>query len=176
MVISDAFQDPSTWNGYMPPSDFPGVILDTHIYQIFSPEEVARSEDDRISVACAKRDDMTAAGIWTIVGEWTPARTDCAKYLNGRGVGARYDGSYPGSSYVGSCAGVTGSASTFNDGYKRFLRRFWEAQVQAYEASAGWVMWTWKAEEADDWSYQAGLQGGWIPQNPTDYKYPNICG
>jgi glucan 1,3-beta-glucosidase len=34
----------------------------------------------------------------------------------------------------------------------------------------------WKAENADDWSYQAGLKYGWIPWNPTDYKYPGICG
>ena len=102
--------------------------------------------------------------------------TDCAQYLNGRGVGSRYDGTYPGSTYVGSCYGLTGSASTFSSGYKTFLRQFWEAQVITYEANAnGWLQWTWKAENADEWSYQAGLANGWIPQDPTDYEYPNIC-
>lgn len=134
------------------------------------------SENDHIHTACSKRGELNAAGMWTIVGEWSPARTDCAKYLNGRGIGARYDGSYSGSYHVGSCAGVSGHASSFNDGYKAFLRKFWEAQAQTYDTGAGWIMWTWKAEEADDWSYQAGLDGGWIPRNPTDYKYPNICG
>lgn len=33
-----------------------------------------------------------------------------------------------------------------------------------------------KAEEADEWSYQAGLAGGWIPMNPSIRAYPNICG
>lgn len=32
-----------------------------------------------------------------------------------------------------------------------------------------------QAEDADDWSYQRGLEGGWIPQDPTDRMYPNIC-
>lgn len=55
--------------------------------------------------------------------------TDCAKYLNGRGIGARYDGSFPGSSHVGSCSGLTGSAASFSQSYKTFLRQAWEAQV-----------------------------------------------
>ena len=105
-----------------------------------------------------------------------PAQTDCAKYLNGRGVGARYDGSYPGSTAVGSCAGLTGSASGFSASYKTFLRQYWEAQTSTYEQGAGWVQWTWKAEDADEWSYQAGLKYGWIPQDPTQRQYPNICG
>lgn len=120
---------------------------------------------------------LAGSPLWTVVGEWTPAATDCATYLNGRGVGSRYAGTYPGSTAVGSCSGLTGSASTFSSSYKTFLRQYWEAQVQTYEAgNQGWIQWTWKAENADEWTYQAGLANGWIPQNPTDYKYPNICG
>lgn len=58
--------------------------------------------------------------------------TDCAKYLNGRGVGARYDGSRSGSPFVGSCAGLTGSGSSFSSSYKTFLRQMWEAQVSLF--------------------------------------------
>ena len=59
--------------------------------------------------------------------------TDCAKYLNGRGVGARYDGSIrQGAPRYGSCAGKTGKGSTFSQEYKNFLRKMWEAQVSAY--------------------------------------------
>ena len=106
------------------------------------------------------------------MGEWTPAMTDCAS-----SIGSRFDGTYPGSTYVGSCTGLTGSASTFSSGYKTFLRQTWEAQVIAFERGGqGWVMWTWKMESADEWSYQAGLANGWIPQDPTNFKYPNICG
>jgi glucan 1,3-beta-glucosidase len=111
------------------------------------------------------------------VGDWTPAPNDCAKYLIGRGAGNRYEGTYPGSESgrVGSCVGWTGNASTFSQEYKEFLRKYWEAQVIMFEKGQGWIQWTWKAEEADEWSYQAGLANGWIPQNPIDLMYPDIC-
>jgi len=41
----------------------------------------------------------------------------------GRGIGARYDGTYPGSSYTGSCEGKTGKASTFSEEYKTSLAK-----------------------------------------------------
>jgi len=133
------------------------------------------SYSQHIQAACGRHSDLNSP-LWLIVGEWVPASNDCAKYLNGRGVGSRYEGSFPGSTRVGSCSGLTGQASTFSDSYKTFLRQHWEAQVITYEKAQGWLQWTWKAENADEWSYQAGLANGWIPQNPTDLQYPNICG
>ena len=93
------------------------------------------SDSQHISTACSTAGDLEAFNVnqlFTIVGEWTPAMTDCAKYLNGRGIGSRYDGSYQGSTRVGSCQGLTGSALTFSDGYKAFLRQTWEAQVSLF--------------------------------------------
>ena len=165
----------SYWAGFEP-TGWDGVAVDTHIYQVFSDEVVARNESEHIAAACEYQYSLAGYNFWVIVGEWVPAPTDCATYLNGRGVGARYDGTYPNSTYVGSCEGMTGSAATFSDEYKSFLRKFWEAQVIAFEKGGnGWMQWTWKAESADDWSYQAGLANGWIPQDPTDLEYPNIC-
>jgi glucan 1,3-beta-glucosidase len=129
-----------------------------------------------IQAACTMKSSLTSSQLWLVVGEWTPASNDCAKYLNGRGIGSRYDGSYPGSKAVGSCAGLTGKASALSSSYKKFLRQYWEAQVITYEKAQGWLQWTWKTEVADEWSYQAGLANGWIPQNPTDLLYPKICG
>ncbi|KAH8110603.1 exo-beta-1,3-glucanase [Phellopilus nigrolimitatus] len=171
VLIHDAFQSLSYWNGFMTAPDHQGVALDTHIYQVFSNSDVAQSQQDHINSACGQ-----AGGLGS-VRSWSPAMTDCAKYLNGRGVGARYDGSYPGSSYVGSCTGMSGPASSFSASYKTFLGKFWEAQVVSYESGAGWIQWLWKAEDgtADEWSYQAGLSNGWIPSNPTTRMYSNIC-
>ncbi|RPD82289.1 exo-beta-1,3-glucanase [Lentinus tigrinus ALCF2SS1-7] len=176
VLLHDAFQPLSYWNGFQTPPNWQGVAMDTHIYQMFSQDEVSRTNQQHIDAACAYGASLSSFDLWTIVGEWTPAATDCATYLNGRGVGARYDGSYPGSTRVGSCTGITGSRSSFSSSYKTFLRQYWEAQTITYEKGAGWIQWTWKAENADDWSYQAGLAGGWIPQNPTQRQYPNICG
>ncbi|KAF8204071.1 glycoside hydrolase family 5 protein [Pholiota molesta] len=177
VMIHDAFQPLSYWNNFMPSPNWQGVLIDTHIYQMFSVADNQKTNAQHISAACAQASSLTASPLWLVVGEWTPAATDCAKYLNGRGVGARYDGSYPGSTRVGSCTGLTGSASSFSASYKTFLRQYWEAQVMSYEKGGqGWIQWTWKAENADEWTYQAGLANGWIPQNPTSFQYPNICG
>jgi len=177
LMIHDAFQGLSTWNGFMPYPSFEGVILDTHRYQIFSVAENQLTNAQHIQRACDSRSDLATSQLWVVVGEFTPAASDCAKYLNGRGSGSRYDGSYPGSTRVGSCTGLTGKASSFSAAYKTFLRQFWEAQIISYERGGqGWVQWTWKTENADEWSYQAGLTNGWIPQNPTSLQYPNICG
>ncbi|PPQ67919.1 hypothetical protein CVT25_000331 [Psilocybe cyanescens] len=176
VMIHDAFQSAAYWKDFMPSPECDGVILDTHVYQMFSTPENQRSYAEHIQAACAKSSDLTSESLWTVVGEWTPAANDCAKYLNGRGIGSRYDGSYPGSTRVGSCTGLSGEASTFDSNYKTFLRQYWEAQVISYEKAQGWIQWTWKAEKADDWSYQAGLTNGWIPRDPTDLQYRNICG
>ncbi|KAJ4499707.1 exo-beta-1,3-glucanase [Lentinula lateritia] len=178
VLIHDAFQPLSYWNGFLTTADnnAQGVAMDTHIYQMFSDDGVAMSDDEHIQSACGQKSTLSGFDLWLIVGEWTPAMTDCATYLNGRGIGSRYDGSYPGSTAVGSCTGLTGSASSFSSSYKTFLRKSWEAQAITFEAAgAGWIQWTWKAENADEWTYQAGLINGWIPQNPTSYRYPNIC-
>ncbi|KIY73602.1 glycoside hydrolase family 5 protein [Cylindrobasidium torrendii FP15055 ss-10] len=174
VLVHDAFQELSYWDNFG--RNFDGVAMDTHIYQMFSDAENQRSWDEHISFACGKGSSLENFHLWTIVGEWTPAITDCAKWLNGRFVGARYDGSFPGSTRVGDCGYFTGSGADFADEYKEFLRKYWEAQTITYERGTGWLQWTWKAEYADEWTYQAGLQYGWIPQDPTDRQYADICG
>ncbi|KAF8992513.1 glycoside hydrolase superfamily, partial [Cyathus striatus] len=164
IMIHDSFMPIGYWNRFINPHGYEGIILDMHIYQIFS-------------TAPATNRKISPQKTWVVVGEWTPAATDCTKYLNGRGVGAHYDGSYPGSTYVGSCDGLTGNTSSFSQDYKEFLHRYWEAQVitYIYEHGQGWIQWTWKAENADEWSYKAGLENGWIPHNPTDLRNRDIC-
>lgn len=122
-------------------------------------QENARTDQQHIDTACSYASSLSSFDLWVIVGEWTPAKNDCgklaiypplgygltcvflAKYLNGRGVGSRYDGSYPGSSKIGSCTGLTGQASSFSSSYKTFLRKYWEAQTITYEKGQGWIQW-----------------------------------
>ena len=64
------------------------------------------------------------SNLYTVSGEWSNAITDCAKWLNGRGVGARWDGTWQSNQPTfGSCDGYTGNMSTFSDDYKQFLRK-----------------------------------------------------
>lgn len=49
-LIHDAFQPLSSWNGFEAAPSFQGVMLDTHIYQMFSNQEVAQTQAQHIAV------------------------------------------------------------------------------------------------------------------------------
>ncbi|TFK23601.1 glycoside hydrolase [Coprinopsis marcescibilis] len=178
VMISDAFLGVNTWTSFLTPPRADGVLMDFHEYQIFSHPELDRSLQEHIDFACNYVQTLSAyssSNLWTVVGEWSNAITDCARWLNGRGIGARWDGTYDSDQFHGSCEGYTGSYENFSEEYRAYLRRYWEAQVEIGEHVQGWIFWTWKAENADEWSYQRGITGGWIPQDPTDRIYPDIC-
>jgi glucan 1,3-beta-glucosidase len=182
IVVHDGFQPISYFDNYLNEPNFESVILDHHQYTVFSNGEIAMDDQTRLNSICSKAGEFSSSQLWLVVGEWSLAATDCARWLNGRGIGARYDGSYPGSSAVGSCEGKSGDGSNFSNEYKTYLRKFWDTQTQVYENNgqgrviaveicslSGWVFWTWKTESAAEWSYSAGLAGGWIPYNPTEH-------
>ncbi|KAF9531379.1 exo-beta-1,3-glucanase [Crepidotus variabilis] len=179
VLLSDAFQSSIYWRGFMPYPEWEGVMVDRHVYQIYSDPEITRSWDEHIQFACHNStQDFANSTLWQITGEWALATTDCSvsPHIYPRGLGSRYDGTKNHTVPLGNCAGLSGDATSFNQDYKVFLRKYWEAQVTAFEReSQGWTMWTWKAENADDWSYQAGLKNGWIPWNITERMYPGLC-
>lgn len=114
---------------------------------------------------------------WVVVGEWSAAETDCATYLNGYGIGARYDGSYPDSSYVGSCTGIN-DISSWDDQMRGDVRGYIEAQLETFEQKAkGWVFWNFKTENSSspEWDAFALLDAGLFPQPLTDRWYSAIC-
>ena len=152
------------------------VILDTHQYQIFTPEQVSQSPSSHVSTACSfGSNTLRKVDKWTVVGEWTGAQTDCAKWLNGLGKGARYDGTYPNSYHVGDCTGkYTGTVAGLSADDKSNLRHFIEAQLDAYEQRTGWIFWTWKTESAPEWNMQDLLSGGLFPQPLTDRQCKHL--
>lgn len=89
-----------------------------------------------------------------------------AYWLNGRGVGARWDGTYnyegQGSSYIGSCDGPkrSGTADQIQGADRTNLQRFINAQMAGYEKANGWIFWTWKTEAAPEWDYRALANAG----------------
>jgi len=175
MTIHDAFQGPKYWNGWG--DGMNNIIVDTHHYEIFEDSQVSMSVDDHIRTACDFGGDMRASNKWTIAGEWTGGLTDCAKWLNGLGKGARYDGTLSGSSQVGSCDGLsTGTVSGLSDSDKTNIRKFVEAQLDAFESAAGWIFWTWKTESAPEWHMKDLLAAGVFPQPLDDRQYPGQCG
>lgn len=167
IAIHDGFQSLSYWANKFQPPNYQQVILDTHIYSVFTNAQVAYTQSQRSNYYCSQSNNIVTSNthLYTLVGEWTMAPTDCAKYLNGRGIGSRYDGGFSGSTRIGSCTNKTGSGSNFSNSYKAYLKQMFDTQRKVYEKGIGWIMWTWKTEQAADWDYQKGLHYGYITTN-----------
>lgn len=167
VVVHDAFMGVNSWNDWG--SGMANVMVDTHHYEIFENSQVAQSPADHIKTACNFGASMATNNKWTISGEWTGAMTDCAKWLNGKDKGARYDGTFDGSSKVGDCTGKsTGSVAGLSSTDKTNIRKFIEAQLDGYEKAAGWIFWTWKNEAAPEWHMKDLLSNGIFPQPLTN--------
>lgn len=168
VVLHDGFKEDSHyWDGFLD-----GTKLDVHRYQVFSPDELKRTDEERIATACSYKQtlqEVTDQHHFAVVGEWTAAITDCTPYLNGRLVeGARLEGQHSSSDeYIDTCEGKTGDGSDWTEEYKDSLRVFWEAQVDAY--GERYFFWTWRTELGADWSYQRLLELGVIPQDASDF-------
>jgi len=179
VVIHDAFLDPqSYWNGFMNfESGVNDVILDTHIYQIFTDDLISLKPCAHVQNACSNIPKLSGTDKWTIVGEWTGAQTDCAKWLNGLGRGARYDGTFEeGKGYYGDCQKkYQGTVDGMLDVDKVNMEYYIEAQLDAYESHSGWIFWAWKTESAPEWNFRDLTRAGIIPQPLTSRKHPGQC-
>jgi len=174
VTFHDAFQSVTAWNSWG--AGMWNLLLDTHHYEIFDNSMVAQDLNSHIRTACDFGNQMASTGKWTIAGEFTGGITDCAKWLNGKDKGARYDGTLSGSSRIGDCAGkYTGSVAAMSNDDKNNVGRFIEAQLDAYEKATGWIFWTWKTEGAPEWDMQDLLANGIFPSPVTSRKYPGQC-
>ncbi|KAF3170116.1 exo-1,3-beta-glucanase [Orbilia oligospora] len=176
VAYSDAFLPLSKWNGLLAPSN--KALVDKHRYQVFSEGEVSRSYWQQFDSACSARWDFKGSNKYVVVGEWSAAMTDCARWLNGWNRGARYDGTFQSSRAYGTCNGK-GDADRMTQTQKDDLRRFVEAQLDSYETTNGWIFWTWKTEpgnRSDDWSYSKLVARGIMPKPPGSRRFPKPCG
>jgi len=168
VVIGDSFRFQS-WDNFMFPPLYDHVWIDTHIYHVFDMNLLSNTWQDHVNLTCTVHlPTVAVAPLSTLVGEWSLATTDCAKWLNGYGTGSRYDGTFENSWFLGSCDGEN-DTSTYNDYYRKFLSIFAQVQMDAYESgsSAGWFFWNFKTESSPEWDYLRGLKEGWIPKNNT---------
>jgi glucan 1,3-beta-glucosidase len=189
VVFGDGFMGLDKWQGQLQNLD--DLLLDVHQYVIFNVDQIVLNHRDKLEFACggwtaqAKRSMNKATGFGpTLCGEWSQADTDCAKYLNNVGVGSRWEGTLnmaytPGGSSDGnildptcptgnnprcSCEGANADPKDYSDGYKKWLLMFAEAQMHSFEQGWGWFYWTWKTEEAAQWSYRDALEAGTMPE------------
>lgn len=198
VVLQDAFYPASTWNNFLTPAQNNAqngmsnsskiltpfaevlantliVLIDHHEYQVFTNDFVAMQPWQHRQYVCNNADQYGNADHWVVVGEWTGAMTDCAKYLNGYKVGSRYDGTYPGSTYVGSCADKSLIAN-WDDDMRGDMRGYIEAQLETFEQRAnGWIFWNFKTEAAQEWDAFALIDAGIFPQPLTNRQFSAIC-
>lgn len=177
VLLSDGFLDPKAWNGFLSPSDnnAHGVIIDHHNYNVFDIGTVRLLPWQHRQLVCNTVPTYTGTDKWLIVGEWSAAMTDCALWLNGRGTGSRYDGTFPNAPYVGSCEGKSRIAD-WPQWYRDDVRGFIEAQLQSYESQTqGWIFWNFKTEAAGEWDFLGLVDSGIFPQPLGARKFGRIC-
>ncbi|KAJ6257990.1 Glucan 1,3-beta-glucosidase [Drechslerella dactyloides] len=169
VTFSDAFKPPNSWNGLL---SGPGnnVIVDHHRYQMFSEAEVTRALNTQISVACNAGSETSGSDKYVVIGEWSGAMTDCARWLNGFGRYSRYEGKHQNSRWYGNCS-TKGDLDTMDWAKRQEIRKYIEAQLDTYEKTTnGWIFWTWKAEEgnmSDDWNYSKLYRLNSLPATAT---------
>ncbi|GAM90768.1 hypothetical protein ANO11243_088130 [Dothideomycetidae sp. 11243] len=172
VVVHDAFKNTNYYNGLLTPTSSPSgnnLAIDHHEYQCFSVGQVNLTAQEHLASVCNQASVYNGADKWTFVGEWSAAMTDCATWLNGHGVYSRYEGKYPGSSYVGSCADRN-DISQWTQQMKEDTRAYIEAQMDSYEKNTrGWTFWNFKTENSGsgEWDAFALIEAGIFPQPLT---------
>ncbi|KAJ7215034.1 glycoside hydrolase family 5 protein [Mycena pura] len=170
--IHDGFDGVASWAGFLPGSD--RIILDTHPYFAFDQQPndspIATSEDPAQAggiwpkQACSSwgpslNTSRTAFGV-TVAGEFSNGYNDCGLFLTG----------VNGTAFYGGDCSLWEDSTTWNASVKAGVMQF---ALASMDATQDWFFWTWKIGAAADggvrsplWSYQLGLQGGWMPQDP----------
>lgn len=117
-----------------------GFTLDTHHYQVFDPyvnKTKAQQIDYVHQFGSSITDAQTKVQRPVLTGEFSLAI---------------------------SCTDCVPSGSSSSD-IATLNRQWFETQTTAYELGAGWIFWSWKAENNLPWSFQDAYANNWIPAN-----------
>lgn len=174
VIIHDAFKDFGYWDDFFTLDTAWNVVVDHHHYQVFSGTELNRNISEHVSTVCSWGQSAMVEGHWNVCGEWSAALTDCARWLNGVGKGARWSGDYDGVSYIDSCDAYT-EVANWSDDYRTNVRKYIESQLDAFNQTGGWVFWNWKCEDAIEWDFKQLIVAEIFPLPFDDRKYPNQC-
>lgn len=175
VIIHDAFQPFNYYDSFMQADGgYYNVVLDHHHYQVFSGGELSRDINAHLSVACGWGSSAATESHWNVCGEFSAALTDCAVWLNGVGRGARWLGDYDNSPNFGLCDMYVNPDNWTSD-HKTNVRKYIEAQLDAFEHTGGWIFWNWKCEDAIDWDMSRLIDVGVFPQPLDSRQYPGQC-
>lgn len=173
-VYHDSFLDVEFWEAYLLEPEFIHTVLDHHRYQVFETHLLKYTVDEHLEALKKHVSRYMAVDKLQVIGEWSAALTDCGKWLNGVGRGARYDNTYAGTGVIGECK-YSDDPSKLTDQDRDNTRRFIEGQLDLYGKVDGFFFWTYKTESAIEWSMKDLLEIGLFPQPLSDRKYPKIA-
>jgi len=161
--IHDHFFVVSTWAGFFSGAD--RLMLDTHPYFAFSGTSNPNIAPF-VPLPCNTwgqgiNISQTAFGV-TVAGEWSLGFNDCGLFLQGLT-------SVP----LTTNCDFWEDYANYDDGTKQSLYQF---ALTSMDALQHWFFWTWKIQpsltsgkiETPLWSYQLGLEQGWMPKDPRE--------
>ncbi|GAM83624.1 hypothetical protein ANO11243_016120 [Dothideomycetidae sp. 11243] len=176
VIMHDSFTGANSWTGVGQNLNGNSALaqsrfwIDEHLYQNQVAADSTLNQKQHIQKACGWASTEllpSSSNLPVIVGEFSAATNVCVNPDH--------------TSTAGTSCTTTGcqcSASTDMKEWKLPLkqatRRFFEAQVQTFEAHGrGWFIWAYKAPGA--WGLTNLMEYGILGSSVTDYKYPNIC-
>lgn len=172
-VFHDAFLPPAFWHNQMDEPTYTDVVLDHHRYEVFDTTQLRESIDGHITSVKLITEKYLSVPRIQIVGEWSAAMTDCAKWLNGVGRLARIDNTFQGDGFIEDCR-FSNDHTKMTRQDRINTRRLIEAQLDVYNQTNGFFFWTWKTEDAIEWSMVDLAQIGLFPVPLDDRKYPRV--
>lgn len=163
MVVHDGFLGLTPWKDFLPGAD--RIVLDTHPYVAFGGGLDAPL-DHWPTAACQGfqvNQSLFDFGL-TITGEFSAAINDCGLWVKGVGNQPSF----------GNCT-QWDDWTTWTQDMKDGIKQFAMAEMDAMHFP-GYFFWTWKIGassitgqiESPFWSYQLGLQNGWLPTDPRE--------
>ncbi|KAK1920197.1 hypothetical protein P3342_002493 [Pyrenophora teres f. teres] len=178
-MMHDGFYDPQWLNGFLTPQDgnSQGAVVDHHEYHIFDSGLLSMSIDQHVALVCKSVSNYDGSDKPTVIGEWSGALTDCAPHLNGFKAGSRMEGTFASSPYVGSCTGKSGPISSWSQEWKNDVRRYIEAQLDAFNTKTrGYFFWNFKTEgHAGEWDLFELLDNDVFPQPLDNRRFGKAC-
>ncbi|EMD32912.1 glycoside hydrolase family 5 protein [Gelatoporia subvermispora B] len=177
IAIHDGFVGTASWQGFLQGSD--RIILDTHPYFAFdgqpndAPIDIPATGGNGTSLLGGQW-PAQACNAWgpgmnisrvnfgvTMAGEFSNGFNDCGYFVEGAGLLPHA---------AGNCT-MWQDWESWTEETKQGLMAF---SMASMDALGDWFFWTWKIApssitntiRAPQWSYQLGLENGWIPTDP----------
>lgn len=178
IVFHDAFQPTGYYNhrfSYSNTSDshkYYNILIDHHHYEVFDAGALNLTIGQHLDSIKGYASGIAKELKYhpAVVGEWLAALTDCAPWLNGVGLGSRYEGQAPYLNPRIAACGNINDFSLWSSDKRKGYRKFIEMQLDQYESqTSGWIFWCFKTETTIEWDLNRLVDLNLFPQ-PLDQR------